>query len=100
MSDININDFFSLDGKVALVTGGMPLLLNRLHDLLAKNVDQAQEVSVSTQRLRLSSPVPKRSSLSPENQAVNRALIKLSNDSTASPQQKGYAGGQSASRAM
>jgi len=30
MSDLNVNDFFSLDGKVALVTGGKSTLASML----------------------------------------------------------------------
>ena len=51
MSQMDLNGFFSLDGKVALVTGGKLHLASTSNRALTLTCDtQAQEVSVYTQQ--------------------------------------------------
>ena len=91
MSEINIDGFFSLQGKVALITGGKSqprrYAVQLLTDILHK---QAQEALDYIQQPPFYWLEPKRSSSVLAKLVVSRASTKPSSVSTTLPQRKGY----------
>jgi len=76
MSDgISIDGFFSLEGKVALITGG-ELLNGMSRAVLLTDIAQGQEASDYTQQPPSSFPVLRLSSSQPAKPVARKALTK------------------------
>lgn len=88
MSDININDFFSLNNKVALVTGGMLSHSTVFLDQYRLTMSKVPEDLVYMLLQRFFWLVQRQSSLLQGRLAENRESTRLLNVSMTSPLRK------------
>ncbi|KAK3116453.1 hypothetical protein LTR53_003179 [Teratosphaeriaceae sp. CCFEE 6253] len=77
MSDLNLTNFFSLDGKVALVTGGKSQPHKHSQTTPLTDKMQAREVLACTPRPPSSSPAPRRARKAGGEEGIDQAVARL-----------------------